>query len=246
MDRRQNPLVDIETAESTVSLQSLLLLLLASAMGALIAAVLLPAWQPGLIASIIGPQPKFFWFLSRASGIVGFALLWLSMATGVIITNKMARLWPGGPVAFDVHEYTSLLGLAFIVFHALILMGDQYIGYTLKQVLTPFASTAYLPFWVGLGQLAIYGWFVVALSFYVRKPIGSRTWRLVHYLSYIVLLLGLVHGIASGTDTSSVWMQRLYWYAGGSLLFLTIYRVLINLRFKPEKSPGQLSSRPVQ
>ena len=40
------------------------------------------------------------------------------MALGLGITNKMARLWPGAPAAFALHEYVSLLGLAFAVFHA--------------------------------------------------------------------------------------------------------------------------------
>jgi len=40
---------------------------------------------------------------------------------GVTMTNKMARIWPGGPTAFDAHQYTSLLGLTFALFHAIIL-----------------------------------------------------------------------------------------------------------------------------
>src|SRR5947207_8775577 len=39
-------------------------------------------------------------------------LAWLSMAYGVLISNKLARVWPGGPTAFALHEYTSLLAKA--------------------------------------------------------------------------------------------------------------------------------------
>jgi predicted ferric reductase len=230
MELHQDQVINIETADSAVTLQSLLLLLLSSVMGAMMAAVLLPAWQPGLTASILGPDPKIYWFLSRASAIVGLGLLWLSMALGLTITNKLARLWPGGPVAFDIHQYTSLLGLAFTVFHALILMGDQYISYSLQQVLSPFFSGEYMPLWVGLGQLGLYVWFGVALSFYFRKQMGTKNWRRIHYFSYAVFLLALLHGLVSGTDSSAIWMQRVYWFAGSSILFLTIYRILINLR----------------
>ena len=143
-----------------------------------------------------------------------------------MISNKMARLWPGGPVAFDLHQYTSLLGLALAVFHALILMGDRYIHFGLQQVFVPFSSVEYRPVWVGLGQVAFYMMAVVALSFYVRRRIGNRSWRLIHYLSFVTYLLALGHGIFSGTDSGTAWASYMYWTSGGVFLFLLIYRVL--------------------
>jgi predicted ferric reductase len=150
------------------------------------------------------------------------------MVFGMIITNKMARVWPGGPTAFDLHEYTSLLGMAFALFHAMILMGDHYINYNLAQIFTPFASLNYRPVWVGLGQIGFYVWVLVTASFYVRKRIGARTWRLIHYASFIAFIMALLHGITSGTDTGFLWTSFIYWLAGGSLLFLLIYRILTN------------------
>jgi predicted ferric reductase len=223
-------LIDVQNVEPALTLQTLLLFLLSVAMGAIVAAVLMPAWFPGLAGSVLGESPKVFWFLSRASALVSFALLWLSMALGLTISNKLARLWPGGPAAFDVHQYTSLLGLALAIFHALILMGDAYIAYDLQQVLIPFASVNYKPIWVGLGQLGLYGWALVAFSFYVRAKTGTRTWRTIHFVSFAVFMLGLVHGLMSGTDSGAVWVARLYWYAGGSLFALLCYRILVNPR----------------
>ncbi|MCJ7432540.1 MAG: hypothetical protein MUO77_03540, partial [Anaerolineales bacterium] len=75
------------------------------------------------------------------------SLLWLSMALGLGITNKMARLWPGAPATFAIHEYVSLLGMAFALFHALVLLGDHYINFTFAQMLVPFATVDYRPFW---------------------------------------------------------------------------------------------------
>src|SRR6185369_2460386 len=124
------------------------------------------------------------------------------------------------------HQHASLLGLAFALFHALVLMGDHYINYSLAQVLTPFASTEYRPLWVGLGQIGLYMMALVGLSFYVRGVTGHRFWRLIHYLSFAVFLLGLAHGVGSGTDTTTAWARGMYWASGGSLLFLMIYRVL--------------------
>jgi predicted ferric reductase len=216
-------------AEPAISFKALIAGLLAVALGAFAAAVILPAWLPNLVASLLGPEPKAYWYMSRGTAVVAYLLLWLSMALGVGITNRMAQMWPGGPLAADLHEYLSLAGMAFGMFHALILMGDKYIAYTLAQVLLPFASTSYRPVWVGLGQIGLYTFAIVNLSFYVRKRIGTRTWRLIHYLSYATFALALLHGIFSGTDVGLPWMTAIYWTTGVSLIFLTIYRILFRV-----------------
>jgi predicted ferric reductase len=213
-----------------LALHTALLVMLAAIAGAFAAVVVLPLWLPGLSASLQGDQPKAYWYLSRASALVAYILLWLSVALGLSITNRLSRVWPGGPAAADVHQYASLLGLAFAVFHVLILMGDRYANYTLSQLLLPFASSTYRPLWVGLGQLGFYLMLPVAFSFYARKRIGYRAWRLIHYVSFAVTLLVLVHGVQSGTDTPTEWVRTLYWLTGGTLLFLTFYRVLVSRR----------------
>lgn len=225
---------ELDDLRPAMPLSTLILMLLAVAAGTFAAVVVLPRWLPGLNASLLGPAPKAFWYLSRASALVAYGLLWLSMTLGVSITNRLARIWPGGPTAYDVHQHASLLGLAFAFFHGLILIGDQYIGYSLSQVLVPFSSASYRPLWVGLGQVGFYLLGIVGLSFYVRRSIGNRGWRLIHFLGYAAYLLALAHGVMSGTDSSSGWAQILYWTTGGSLLFLTVYRVIAGALATPK------------
>jgi predicted ferric reductase len=240
MELEKTSLIDLETAAPVMTIQSLMLLFLSVVMGAFLALAVLPGWLPGLATSLTGDAPKAYWYLSRGSALVAFAFLWLSMGLGLIISNKLARLWPGGPAAFDIHQYTSLLGLAFAVFHALILMGDVYIAYTLSQVLMPFASENYKPIWVGLGQIGIYAWAIVVLSFYVRSRMGTRMWRLLHFISFFVFAFAMFHGIYSGTDSADPWIARMYLYSAASLLFLLLYRVLSN----PKLPFVKLWSRP--
>jgi len=203
--------------------------------GALAAVIVLPAWMPHLAASLLGPDPKAYWYLSRGSAFVALSLLWLSMVLGLLITNKMARSWPGVPVSFALHEFISILGLGFALFHALILMGDRYIGYTLAQLLVPFSSS-YEPLWVGFGQVSFYVMVIITLSFYVRSKIGQKTWRSLHYVSFITYMIALIHGIAAGSDLALPWVQQYYWISGGILLFLFCYRVIVNHSRKPALS----------
>lgn len=223
-----------EYPDTALSLQSFLFVLLAMGVGAFAAVLILPLWLPSISGSMLGTEVKAYWYVSRGSGFVGLSLIWLSMALGLLVTNKMAKFWPGVPASFSIHEYVSLLGLGFIMLHGVVLMGDQYINFNLQSILTPFASS-YEPFWVGLGQLGFYGILLLSLSFYVRKQIGQKTWRSLHYISFLTYIIALVHGIASGTDTSLPWAQNYYWFSAGSLLFLLVYRVLVSASKKKKK-----------
>src|SRR5574341_582260 len=134
--------------EPAISLVKLTLFLLAILAGSIVATMLLPALIPGLAATAVGDQPTIYWMLSRGTAIVGFGLLWMSAVMGLIITNRMARLWPGGPAAFDLHQYFSILGMAFALLHGTLLLGDRYMNFSLLQVIVPFTTQSYRPIWV--------------------------------------------------------------------------------------------------
>ena len=128
-----------------------------------------------------------------------------------------------------MHDYLTWLSLGFTALHVFILLLDKYIPYTLGSVLIPLASP-YEPLWVGAGQVSLYLSLVVTLSLYVRRQIGQRAWRIIHYLSYGSFVLVALHGLLSGTDSVSVVMQAMY--AGSVLLVsgLTLYRVIATRR----------------
>jgi predicted ferric reductase len=212
-----------------MSMPGLMMLLLASVAGALAAVFVLPIALPGLAASLLGPEPKAYWYLARSSAWVAYLLLWGSMIWGLLISSKAARLWPGNPAAYDVHQFISLLGIAFALFHGLILTGDRYINFSVLQVFIPFSNPAYRPLWVGIGQLGFYAMAIVGLSFYVRRAITPLIWRLIHYLSFGTFLFVLIHGVTSGTDSGQLWAAGIYWITGGSVLFLTVFRILAAL-----------------
>jgi predicted ferric reductase len=221
--------------ESSVNIQFFLLAMLALIVGFLAAILLLPYWLPNMATSLTGTDPKVYWYLSRATAFVSLTILWLSMALGLGLTNKMARLWPGAPATFAIHEYVSLLGLAFALFHALILLGDRYINFTVAQIFMPFSTLNYRPTWTGIGQLAFYLWLIVSLSFYVRSNIGQKSWRMIHYLSFALYIMGLAHGLLGGTDSKAIWAHWYYWISAGSLLFLLVYRIVNTITEKLTK-----------
>lgn len=134
-----NQIKNREISESSFVLQPYLLRFVGVVAILLIIIPLLPGLMSNLTYSFGGKAPKIYWYLSRSAGFVAITILWISMALGLSITNKMARLWPGAPTAFALHEYVSLLGLAFGAYHGLLLMGDHFVDFSLPRLLLPFS-----------------------------------------------------------------------------------------------------------
>jgi hypothetical protein len=213
-----------EVNESRFGWQVYLLWFIAVIAVALLILPLLPGLVANFVYSFSGEASKIYWYLSRASGIVSFSILWVSMALGLGITNKMARSWPGAPAAFAIHQHTSLLGLAFAVYHALVLMGDHFVDFSLPRLIVPF-SIAYETFWVGLGQICFYIWLLVVMSFYIRQRIGQKTWRMIHYVNFVIYVMAFLHGVKSGTDSDTQWIAWYFWISGAGLVLLLAYRI---------------------
>jgi predicted ferric reductase len=211
-----------------VSLARVMLIIVgAFVVGFLGAALLRVNWLAGIQTSLSGTAPTAFWYLSRSTAFVAFGLLWLSMVLGLSITNRLARVWPGGPATTDLHQYTSLLGLALGCVHWLLLTGDSYSNFTLAQLLIPFATAQYRPLWVGFGQVGLYLGAIVGLSFYSRRWIGYKVWRALHFMSFVFFVMVLFHGLMSGTDSGSILAIGMYLGTGISVLALTVYRIMV-------------------
>ena len=227
MNEADEHLDELPEPTSPVGLGALLVATLA---GVAVAVLVLPSWAPAIARSLEGAEPAAYWYLSRTSGLSAYALVWVSMMAGLSMTNRWARIWPGGPLVFDVHQHTALVGLAFALFHGLVLLGDRWLGASLWQLVVPFAVPNERAGWIGLGQIALWAMIPVALSFYVKKRIGQRTWRLLHFASFTVFALALVHGLLAGTDTEIAWVRAAYVASGGAVLLAAGRRLATGTR----------------
>ena len=156
------------------------------------------------LAAIDLPRPAGTgaWLLARATGYAAFAALALDVVAGLLVSTKNRRVTRGALV--DLHQWLSPLALALVLGHALVLLADGYIRFDLLDVLVPFASR-YRPAAVGLGVLAGYLAVVVHASFALRKRLGTKRWRRLHYLSFVAFAAATLHAILAGTDAARAW-----------------------------------------
>lgn len=149
------------------------------------------------------------WITSRAAGVTAFLALTLDVLFGLFVsTGAVDRLIPRAR-SVDVHRWLSTVALALTAVHAVTLALDRFVRFDVLDLLVPFLSS-YRSLAVGLGVLAAYGALVVHASFSLRRRIGAKGWRRLHYLSFFVFAAALAHGFFAGSDSSATGMQALY------------------------------------
>jgi predicted ferric reductase len=179
---------------------------------------------------------QFWWYLTRAAGLMGYFLLWLSTAWGIAVSSKILDPLLHRTFTYDFHEWLSLLGLGFIAVHVAVLTFDKFLPYSLWQVLVPFLSP-YRPLWVGIGVISMYLSLLVTVTFYLRRKIGMGAFRKIHYLSLVGYVGATLHGLYAGTDSALTITTLLYWGTALITVFLLVYwLVMIALQKREEQA----------
>ncbi len=170
--------------------------------------------------------PQATWYITRAAGLTGFLLLWFSTLWGLVLPSKILDGFLHGTFSYDFHQFISLLAIGFIALHIIVLTMDQYLPFSVFQLLVPFTST-YRPVWVSFGIFSLYLILLVTITFYIRDRIGSKAFRSIHYLSLIAFAGAAIHGLYSGTDSPLPAVQLMYAGTSLSVLFMTVYWLVI-------------------
>lgn len=167
------------------------------------------------IALVSPGSATVYWYISRGAGFTVFILLTVAVSLGILLSLKWrSDAWPRF-ITNELHPFVQLVAGIFLLIHIISVLLDSFIQFTLAGILIPLVST-YRPVWLSLGIVAMYLGVALALSSYLKRFIGYRTWRTMHYAGFAVWLLALIHGITTGSDTRAPWATGIY--AGSALL----------------------------
>ncbi len=166
-----------------------------------------------------------FWLLARAGGLTAYVLLTLSVLAGLVLKSRPFRSLKPAAVT-DLHRLLALLGLGALAGHAVALVLDTTVHVSVAGLFVP-GLVPYRPVWTSLGILAAELMIIVYASFSLRKRIGTKNWRRLHWATYAIFGAATVHGIGAGTDTSEPWVLGLYVGAVAAVAAATTWRVLV-------------------
>jgi len=149
------------------------------------------------------------WYASRAAGVAAYLFLWLGLAGGLLMSSAWFDGLVGRAKLLAIHQAASIAGILLGFGHGLVLIQDPWTHFGLVDVLVPFGSY-YKTSLTGIGQASLYLGTIVSASFWFRSAIGIKTWRYIHYSSFVAFIGALWHGIQMGTDSHETWLVVLY------------------------------------
>lgn len=139
--------------------------------------------------------------IARVLGLLGLALLIVSSVGGTLLASRTAqkiKFLKGQ--TFKYHRAVSLVGAALFLLHPIpLLLAHATTGMRWWNVLVPFTAPkqGVLIAW---GTIAAYTLIVVTASSLNIKKMPRRQWRILHYGSYVVLGLGMIHALTISNE----------------------------------------------
>ncbi len=181
------------------------------------------------MTELIFGATKVWWYVSRSTGIVAWALLALAVLWGLALSTRALGRRSPAPWLLDVHRFLGGLAVIFTIVHFVTLSFDPWMkseyGYKLTQAFVPFAST-WKPGPMAWGIVAFYFLLAVELTSLLKNRLPQKLWRGVHLASYPLYAMATIHLLTAGSDHQNPLLRWSVLATVGAVVFFTVYRIV--------------------
>src|ERR1700681_2189226 len=124
--------------------------------------------------------------------------------TGVVVLGIVSAMrwqtasWPRF-LTTGLHRNLALATLIFLAIHVVTAVVDPFTALGWQAAIIPFSSS-YRRLWLRLGVVAIYLLLAIVVTSLLRPLFGHYAWRVIHWLTYLMWPVAVIHGIGTGTD----------------------------------------------
>ena len=179
-------------------------------------------------------QSSWPWYLVRGSGIIAALSLLILMLSGLgSVTGQTFRFFE--PItAWASHRALGIVFAISIILHMSGLLFDHFVSFNIFTLIVPWLSN-YKPvtifglhlgsIFVSLGVFAFYMALIIVISSLLWVEKKPYIWKLLHLLSYLVLVFVFIHALYLGTDLASGLLRYVWTAIGIGGLGLIIYRL---------------------
>ena len=172
---------------------------------------------------------KVWWYVSRSTGVVAWALLALAVLWGLALSTRALGRRSPAPWLLDVHRFLGGLAVIFTIVHFVTLSFDPWMkseyGYKLTQAFVPFTST-WKPGPMAWGIVAFYLLLAVELTSLIKNRLPQKFWRGVHLASYPLYAMATIHLLTAGSDNQNSLLRWSVLATVGAVVFFTVYRII--------------------
>ncbi|MDG4766728.1 ferric reductase-like transmembrane domain-containing protein [Solwaraspora sp. WMMD406] len=176
------------------------------------------------------------WFVARGTGVM--ALILLSVVVVLGVGSRSGRPVFGLPrfAVSLVHRNAALLAIGLLTVHIVTLLFDPYAKLRVFDLFVPFGAE-YRPIYLGLGTIASDVMLVLVVTSLLRRRIGVRLWRTIHWLAYASWPAAFGHAVGTGTDSGESWMWAVSAACLLAVLGALVWRLVLWIRPRARRSP---------
>lgn len=178
-----------------------------------------------------------FWILARAAGFTAYVLVTTSVLAGLVLKSRPFGRSLKPSTVTDVHRFLALMALSATAVHGVMLLLDSVVEISITALFVP-GLVPYRPLWTGIGVCTAELMLIVYVSFSLRRWIGVKSWRRLHWTTYLLFAAATVHGIAAGTDSGRTWAASIYLAAIGAVTMATSWRFLARRPVGRRRAPS--------
>ncbi|HCU70462.1 MAG TPA: hypothetical protein DIC35_01755, partial [Candidatus Moranbacteria bacterium] len=180
--------------------------------------------------SRIEQETPWAWYISRASGLMAYFLLWWVMFFGLAIRTPILKSVFVPIFSLEIHCWLSLQSLFFVFFHAGSLLVDKYLNFNVWDIIVPFHSQTYTSE-IALGILGLYLMAVLIITSYFKNIISQKIWRSIHWMNIVLFAIVTIHAFFIGTDLKNTpWLQNTFIGMNIFLIFIIIVNLSVRLK----------------
>ncbi|HEY5011522.1 MAG TPA: ferric reductase-like transmembrane domain-containing protein [Acidimicrobiia bacterium] len=168
---------------------------------------------------------RFWWWLSRSSGIIAWLVVAAAVVWGLLASTKMIRRKGIPAWILDLHRYLGTLTIVFVAIHVGSIYADSFVKFGPREIFVPFASTwrTHAIVW---GILSTYLLLAIQVTSWLMRKLPRRLWHRIHVLSIPMFVMATVHGFLAGTDRVNRATQWGAFIVMIGVLFLLSYRLM--------------------
>ena len=191
-------------------------------------------------------DPKFSWYISRAAGLMTWALCAASIVWGLLLSSKAVRRRGLPAWLLDLHTFLGTLALIFAGIHIGGLVADSYAHFSWKEILVPMGSE-WRPGAVAWGVVSFYVLVAIQVTSWMRRRLPKRAWHAIHLGSFPLFMMGTLHGVMAGSD----WTSGVVRWVGGGITLVVLAAIVLRLvarrrrAAQAEASPNRIRVRQV-
>lgn len=202
------------------------------------------------VADARSDEQPFAWYISRITGLIAYALLWVVLLFGFSFRTPFLKKIVAPAYKLDLHIYLSVLAFVFILTHAFILLFDHLADLSLADILIPYhVSTPFIdPAGLAAGIIAFYIFLIIIITSLLRKHLPHGLWRGLHFFHALLYILVVLHALQMGTDIASGWPRTVFLLSVGVMavlypigLYYTIRDMMVLRKKKSESKAKEIS-----